>query len=286
MKSIAWIGTGLLGSGFVESAIKRGLDVRVWNRTITKAQALEQKGAKVFTTPEQAVSGVDRVHFCLSDDTAVEWVLEKITPVLAKGSVIIDHTTVSPQGAIEREKKLREASIDFLSCPVFMGPINALQNTGRMLCGGASHVVEKYKSELQAMTGELIQLGENVAKPCALKLVGNSLIIGLTGVLADTFAIGAQTGLGVEEINSFVSTFPFGMIVAGRGARMVKGDYSASFELSMARKDIRLMLEATEGQPMGVLPGLAQRMDQLIEQGHASADLGILSVDTIPAAKK
>jgi 3-hydroxyisobutyrate dehydrogenase-like beta-hydroxyacid dehydrogenase len=40
MSQLAFLGTGLLGSGMVESLLRRGNAVTVWNRTATKAHAL------------------------------------------------------------------------------------------------------------------------------------------------------------------------------------------------------------------------------------------------------
>jgi len=52
---IAFLGTGLLGSNWVRAMRKRGEEVHVWNRTGSKAKALESDGAKVFATPAEAV---------------------------------------------------------------------------------------------------------------------------------------------------------------------------------------------------------------------------------------
>ena len=67
---------------------------------------------------------------------------------------------------------------------------------------------------------------------------------------------------------------------------MAAGDFKASFELSMARKDVRLMLEtaAAGGVPVHFLPGIASRMDELLAAGHAADDLSILGIETAPAA--
>ena len=110
-----------------------------------------------------------------------------------------------------------------------------------------------------------------------MKLVGNALILGVTAALADAMAIGLATGLSRAEVHAFATAFPFGNIVQGRGAKMAEGDYSPSFELAMARKDVRLMLEATGTQPMSVLPSLAARMDALLAEGLGALDFGVIA---------
>src|SRR4051812_7719357 len=95
---IAFFGTGMLGSGFVRAWRRRGEIVAVWNRTHARAQALEQFGAKAFPDPAEAARGAARIHLSLSDDAAVDEVLERARPGFDKGVVIVDHSTTSASG--------------------------------------------------------------------------------------------------------------------------------------------------------------------------------------------
>jgi 3-hydroxyisobutyrate dehydrogenase-like beta-hydroxyacid dehydrogenase len=90
------------------------------------------------------------------------------------------------------------------------------------------------------------------------------------------------TGLSTADVHAFAAAFPFGNIVQGRGAKMAEGDYSPSFELAMARKDVRLMLEATGTQPMSALPSIAARMDTLLAEGHGALDFGVIAKESAP----
>lgn len=62
---------------------------------------------------------------------------------------------------------------------------------------------------------------------------------------------------------------------------MAKGKFPLGFELAMARKDVRLMLETTGNRPMAALPAIAARMDQLIAAGHGAEDATILAIDAV-----
>ena len=64
----AFLGMGLLGSNFVKAMLQKGDTVQVWNRTATKAKALEQYGAKAFDNSYEAVQGADVIHVTLKDD--------------------------------------------------------------------------------------------------------------------------------------------------------------------------------------------------------------------------
>jgi 3-hydroxyisobutyrate dehydrogenase len=90
-------------------------------------------------------------------------------------------------------------------------------------------------------------------------------------------------GLGIPATDALAvfSKFQPGGIIKSRGEKMARGDFSASFELTMARKDMRLMLEAADGQPMAVLPAIARRMDEAIAKGHGHEDLGAIAADLV-----
>ena len=63
---------------------------------------------------------------------------------------------------------------------------------------------------------------------------------------------------------------------------MARRDFSASFELTMARKDLRLMIEAAGGQPLWCCRGLPQRMDEAIAKGHGKDDLAAIGAEVVP----
>src|SRR5947209_15201746 len=79
---VAFLGTGLLGSAMVEGLLRRGNAVTVWNRTESKARALEKSGATVAPSVADAVADADRVQMTLPDDEVVEAVLAQIRPRL------------------------------------------------------------------------------------------------------------------------------------------------------------------------------------------------------------
>src|SRR5215470_18024849 len=120
MATVGFLGTGLLGSGMVERMLRHGDTVTVWNRTESKARALEALGAKVAPSPGDAAAGADRVHMTLPDDAVVDQIIEQIRPRLAKDAIVIDHSTTSPRGAAARAARLNGAGVSFLHAPVFM----------------------------------------------------------------------------------------------------------------------------------------------------------------------
>lgn len=281
---VAFLGTGLLGSGFVKALLAKGNEVQVWNRTSEKAEPLVTAGATVLPTPAVAVAGASRVHLALSDDAAVDAVLNDAKEGLAAGTIIIDHTTTSTAGAKQRTEYWHSLGYTYLHAPVFMGPQNALEGTGFMMVSGDQAVIMEVSGILQTMTGKLLNLGEEVGKAAGIKLMGNGFLLFLTAGLSDTLALGKAMGIQPSEFAQLLSVWNPGSMVPARLARILADQFTdPSWELAMARKDARLMMkEASQKQvDLATIPAIAAEMDKWIEKGFAHHDWTVIAKDNI-----
>jgi 3-hydroxyisobutyrate dehydrogenase len=281
MAKVAFIGTGLLGSAMVEGMLRRGDAVTVWNRTEGKARALQSLGATVAGSAADAASGADRVHMTLSDDAAVDQILAEIRSTLTPDTVVIDHTTTSPRGTKARMGRMAESGVRFLHAPVFMSPPMARESMGLMMVSGPRTLFDAVKGHLEAMTGEVWYVGDDGERAAALKIFGNSMIFAIIAGIADVFAMAKGLAIPPGDALSVFSKFQVAGVIKSRGEKMARGDFAATFELTMARKDVRLMLEAANGQPLTVLPAIAQRMDEAIAKGHGREDLGAIAAGLV-----
>jgi 3-hydroxyisobutyrate dehydrogenase len=272
---IAFFGTGLMGSGFVRRLRASGHEVNVWNRTAAKAHALEAHGARAFDDPAAALAGAERIHLSLSDDESVDAVLEPIAAAIPKAMWIVDHTTTAVTPTAERIARWNSRSRTFVHAPVFMGPANALEGTGLMLVSGEKSRHDALLPELQKMTGNVVYLGEVPERAAAFKLFGNLTLIGIMGVLGDVNRLAHAVGIPTSEAFSLFKHFNPGQMLSARAARIESGDVtSPSFEVSMARKDVRLMIEEARrgGVDLFVMPGVAAMFDAAIARGEGALD--------------
>lgn len=279
MTQLAFLGTGLLGAGFAEAAARRGDRVTVWNRSADKARALETFGIKVAPSPAEAVRGAARVHIVLKDDAVVEDVLAQARPGLSATAVVVDHTTTLPALTATRLERLNAQGVHYLHCPVFMGPAAARNAQGSMLASGPQALFESVQAELARMTGKLHYLGERSDLAAVNKLFGNALIIGLGGVIADVITMAGAAQVSAEEAVKLFGMLDLNMIGTRVGTAMAKRDFNPTFELSMARKDVGLMLQTAGDKPLAALPGIAARMDRLIAAGHGGKGTGVMAID-------
>jgi 3-hydroxyisobutyrate dehydrogenase len=268
-----------MGSGFVRAALERGESVAVWNRSPDRAKALESYGAKAFADAAQAARGAARIHLTLSDDASVDAVLEPLAAVLDRGTLIIDHTTTAPTPTAERYARWRERGIFFAHVPMFMGPRNALEHTGLMLVSGPPERVATVRPIVEPMTGKLVHVGAGDDRAAAFKLFGNMMIFFVVSGLSDVFSFAQALGITPVEAHGLFADFKLTGVVDLRGKNMAEGNFAPAFELTMARKDARLMIEeaARHGATLDVLPQIAAVFDRAIAAGHGGDDVGVIA---------
>jgi 3-hydroxyisobutyrate dehydrogenase len=277
MNTVAFYGAGMLGSAMVRAMSRRGVDVRVWNRTAQRAQALEEYGAHAFTDPAEAARGAQRVHCCLSDDASVDAVLESALGAIATASPIVDHTTVLPQRVEERAQRLGEAGYSFLHAPVFMGPAMALEATGVMLTSGDAALVERLRPALEAMCSSLRYVGPRPQDAAIFKLMGNAMILAVVGGINDAIRIAEIQGLTREQAYTLFEYYDPSGQIHGRGKRMAAEQYEPTWTLDMAHKDAVLMQGAAHHERLPVIDAMEALTRNVSDRGLGALDLGAVA---------
>jgi 3-hydroxyisobutyrate dehydrogenase len=272
---IAFLGTGLMGAGFVKRLIANGHAVNVWNRSGDKARALEAIGARPFAEAAVAVAGVERIQLSLSDDASVDAVLEPLAGLIPASTWIVDHTTTAANATGARAARWAARGRTYVHAPVFMGPGNAAEGTGIMLLAASKAQHEALLPHLKTMTGNVVYLGEAPERAAAFKLLGNLTILGFMGVLGDVARLAQAMGIPATDAYSLYQHFNPGATLPVRAARIAVGPYTPPmFETTMARKDVRLMLEEAErgGVDLLMAPALAAMFDAAIARGEGGWD--------------
>jgi 3-hydroxyisobutyrate dehydrogenase len=264
--------------------INKGSEVQVWNRTPSKATELQQYGAKAYAKVEDAVKGAAIIHLTLKDDATVDEVLATASAGFQPGVIIIDHTTTSIAGAETRTREWKQRGFTYLHAPVFMGPPNALESTGYMLVSGDQALISQLEPVLSKMTGKLLNFGPEPGRAAGIKLLGNSFLVSFTAGIADTLSLAKAMKIPVSDLSTLFDSWNPGAMLPARLKRLSSGNYTQpSWELSMARKDTRLFLEAAQqaGVPLAVLPAIAAEMDRWIDKGYGNNDWTVIAKDAV-----
>ena len=109
---VGWIGTGRMGAAIATRLLNAGVDLWVWNRTRSKAEALEEKGAKVVDTPAELAER-DIVFTMVGGPQDVLDVTFGENGVMSNPdshpSILIDSTTIDPSAASMNRWRIRGA---------------------------------------------------------------------------------------------------------------------------------------------------------------------------------
>ncbi|MDE2483091.1 MAG: NAD(P)-dependent oxidoreductase [bacterium] len=277
IRTVAFYGAGMLGSGFVKSLRRQGFEVNVWNRSAEKATALEAVGARAFEHAAEAARDADIVHLCVRDDAAVDAILDAALPGLRAGVPVVDHTTVLPQGVVGRAQRLAAAGHPFLHAPVFMGPPQSESATGTMLASGSQALLAELEPHLAKMTGKVVNLSERTDLAAVYKLMGNLMILATIGGLDDLFTFAQANGVAKADAYKLFGFYsPQGQI-DGRGKKMAHGEYDALWTVDMALKDANLMRAGAAGATLAVVDAVVGRLEATIAKGDGQLDLGAIS---------
>ncbi len=281
---IAFLGMGHLGANFVKALLKKGQQVNVWNRTPAKAKALEADGANAYDHVEDALRGTNRIHLTLKDDEAVNEILEKASTGFEPGVIIIDHSTTSANGAAERTELWKSRGYTYLHAPVFMGPQNALEGTGTMLVSGDQELISRLEPELAQMTGKVVNFGLKNNTAAGMKLIGNLFLIAMTAGISDALSLAKSFGISSDAVGDLFNAWNPAAMIPARLKKITSNTFDQpTWELNMARKDARLMIEGAEQGAMHLMaiPAIAVEMDKWIAKGQGHMDWTVIAKDAV-----
>jgi len=283
MATIAFCGIGLMGAPMADRLRQAGHAVRVWNRSGAKADAWAKAGGVACPTPADAADPATELHMMLANDDAVDRVLfdeDGALKTLPKRSLVVDHSTVSMITVGPRAARIKEGGWRYLHAPVLAGPMNVAKGEGLMLVAGDRAVYDESRATLAQIIERHWYVGSSEQDAASFKLMANSTLVNITQALAEFFALGRACGIAPQRAFELFDHFDPGKTIQIRGARMARGDYSASFQASMAAKDVELMVRAAR-QGGADVPGLElvqHRLLRLIKSGHGDLDLSALGL--------
>ncbi len=244
MTTVAFLGLGAMGSRMAARLLDAEHDVVVWNRTREKADALVERGAQAAETPADAGARAEVVITMLADPDALRAVTEGRDGFAASvrdDATVIEMSTVGPAAISWLRSALPDAA-GLLDAPV-LGSIDAAESGDlEVFVGGPEELYERWKPLLAAL-GSPIHVGP-LGSGAAAKLVANSTLFGVLGALGEALALAQGLGLSRDATFDVLKNTPLGAQAERRRRAFESGQYPPRFTLSLARKDVELLLEA------------------------------------------
>jgi len=290
--SVAVLGTGIMGAAMARNIARAGLGVRAWNRTREKAEPLAADGIRVTGTPAEAVEGADVVLTMLYDGNTVLDVMREAAPALRSGAVWAQCTTAGTELVADLAGFAGEHGLVFYDAPVLGTRQPAESGQLTVLAAGPQEGRETLAPVLDAVGVRTVWTGDDGAAGSAsrLKLVANSWVLAVTAAAGEALALAKALDVDPHDFFDLIEGGPLDMgYLRAKSSLVLDGKLTpASFAVSTAEKDARLIVEAGEqgGVRLDVAAAAAERFARAAAQGHADEDMAaayFASFDEKPA---
>ncbi|MFC6465452.1 NAD(P)-dependent oxidoreductase [Marinilactibacillus sp. GCM10026970] len=274
MKTIGFIGTGVMGASIVGHLMDAGYHVNVYNRTKSKAEELINKGAEWKETPKEIAKSSELVFTMVGFPEDVEEVYygeNGIFEGVNEGAVLVDLTTSKPSLAQKIYDTAKEKNVYSLDAPVSGGDLGAKNGTVTTMVGGDESVFKQVEPIFMTFSGTL-ELQGSAGSGQHTKMANQIMIAGTMTGLSELLVYAKAAGLNLEKVLKTVGGgSAANWSLQNYGPRILKKDYSAGFFVKHFIKDLGIALD--EADKMGLdLPSTKNAKvlyDQLKEAGHA-----------------
>jgi 3-hydroxyisobutyrate dehydrogenase-like beta-hydroxyacid dehydrogenase len=286
MATVGVVGLGAMGSRIARRLADAGHELVVWNRDPAKAEPLIADGARAAETPADTARRVEAVITMVADPRALVDVTEGPEGVVAgvgAGTTLIQMSTVGPDSTSRLARLLPDDAL--IDSPV-LGSVGEVEaGTLNVFVGGAHEPVERWMSLLSTL-GTVLHLGP-VGAGTAAKLVANTTLVGVIGILGEALALAEALGLSRDAAFEVLGKTALADQAERRRPAVESGEYPPRFALSLARKDADLILEAAAktGTELRLTKGAREWLADAENAGLAEADYSAVLVRILEEVK-
>ena len=264
-----------MGLPMSKNIVKAGYNLTVFNRSKNKAEPLKEFGAKISNTLKDAVDGSDIVITMLTDDTAVDEVMnnDDFTKSLKSGAIVIDMSSVKPTTATKHGNNLKLKNINYLDAPVSGGTIGAEEASLAIMVGGEKNIFDDAIDILKKMGNPTLvgPIGSGQVSKLA-----NQIIVGLTiGAVAEAVTLCEKAGADPNKmIKALSGGWADSKVLQTHGKRMINKDFTPKGRTSVHLKDMNNILECANNYNTHLpISNLVKEMyKSLVENGHGETD--------------
>jgi len=273
MATIGVVGLGAMGSRVARRLADAGHELVVWNRDPVRAEPLAAAGAVAAASPADVARRVEAVITMVADPPALIDVTEGPDGVVAgvgEGTTVIQMSTVGPESISRLAPLLPDDAL--LDSPV-LGSVSEVEaGTLNVFVGGPLELVERWTPLLSTL-GTILHVGP-VGAGTGAKLVANTTLVGVIGVLGEALALADGLGLSREAAFEVLGRTALADQAERRRPAVESGEYPPRFALYLARKDADLIVEAAEktGIELRLTKGARDWLSEAEEAGLGEAD--------------
>ncbi|WP_136687932.1 NAD(P)-dependent oxidoreductase [Halorhabdus amylolytica] len=278
MHTVGFIGLGAMGAPMAENVNGAGYPLIVYNRTRSRTEPFAERGERVADSPCEVAQASDVVIVMVTDDEALEAVLEGEEGILAgltDGTIVLQMSTVTPAGTEAAAEAVRDVGGRYVDAPVSgtVGP--AEEGTLTVLAAGPDDLLGEVEGILAAIGEPIVDCGA-VGDGARMKLFVNLLLGDMMGAFAEALAFGTAQGLDYEGMLTVVEAGAVDSpLFSIKGENIAADDFEPRFPVDLQFKDLRYAVEEAndEGVPLPQTAAARETFSAARGMGHGGEDM-------------
>jgi 3-hydroxyisobutyrate dehydrogenase len=264
MAKLAFIGLGVMGGAMARHLTTAGHTLTVYNRTRAKADTwVGQHGGTVAASPAEAAEGVEAVISCVGTDDDLAGITlgrEGAFRTMAKGTLFIDHTTVSAKIARQLYVEASGRDLMVVDAPVTGGQIGAENGTLTLMCGGKAKAIAAATPFMDAYSRRIVHVGPAGAGQTT-KMANQIAFAGIIQSLSEALRFAQAAHLDLDKVFEAISGgAAASWQMDNRWHTMAKEEFDFGFAVDWMRKDLGLAID--EARANGASLPVAAMIDQ------------------------
>src|SRR6188474_580570 len=253
------IGLGVMGTPMARNLLKSGHEVTVFARRADAMAPLAAAGARTSASPAEAAAVSDVTITMVLDTRAVESVVlgpGGIIEGARSGSIVVDHSTIEPEGARKVAATLQTRGIEMLDAPVSGGAAVAEAGTLSIMVGGAEATLERVRPILACYGKTIVHIGPSGAGQVAKACNQICTIVNTLGA-AEAMLLAERAGVDPAKVKDVLMTgFGASRMLEVQAPKMIARNFEAKVESRLHHKDIQIVLDMARALGLD-LPGSA-----------------------------
>jgi 3-hydroxyisobutyrate dehydrogenase-like beta-hydroxyacid dehydrogenase len=270
MKSIGFIGLGLMGHGMAKNLLKKGHALAfLVHRNRANLGDLLDLGGKEVKTARQLAEVSDCIILCVTGTPQVEAnVYGGLLEGARKGQIVVDCSTSMPESTDRIRADFEKKGVRFVDAPLARTPQHAEEGKLNCMVGADDKTFAEVKPVLEKFCENIFHVG-GPGTGHKIKLVYNFVAMAHAAVTCESLAACARVGISPEKFFQLVSagganSNMFQMVVP----KALKGELDGLlFTLSNAKKDIGYYQQMVAGASLAGPMGSA--LHQVLVQANA-----------------
>jgi len=274
MKTIAILGTGIMGAGMASNYLKHGYTVYVWNRSAGRLAPLVAAGAIAVATPKEAAEKADIVFDVTPDDAASRTVWLGEEGILAGArprTVLIASGTFSIPWTNELARMCAERGHIHFDIPLTGSRMGAEGGTMTLLAGGGQKALDALRPDLEAISTKVYYFGKS-GSGMRFKLILNMLQAVHVAGLGEALRMAKASGMDIEAVGTALADRPGGVITNLAWNAYRDAPKQTNFAVKWIDKDLHYAKDFSAGLSVPLLDGVLKHFDTAVDKGLGEED--------------